>query len=59
MLPIDHTAGFDWPQQAALPEADRENGRGIYLIQSLMDSSEYLQAPRENTLILRKTRGTT
>jgi serine/threonine-protein kinase RsbW len=53
---IDHTAGFDWPDQARLPDVDRENGRGIFLIKSLMDSSEYLQAPGENTLILRKAR---
>lgn len=52
----DHTAGFDWPEQAPLPEPDAESGRGVYLIQSLMDECRYERGKGANTLILRKTR---
>jgi len=51
---IDHTAGFKWPQNPALPDAQSEHGRGVFLIQSLMDSSEYILGDEENVLILRK-----
>ena len=50
----DHTAGFDWPKQPALPDAKSERGRGVFLIQSLMDSVKYVRGPDENVLILRK-----
>jgi len=50
----DHTAGFEWPKQPALPDASSEKGRGVFLIQSLMDSVEYVRAADGNVLILRK-----
>ena len=50
----DHTAGFKWPERASLPDAESEKGRGIFLIQSLMDSTEYLKGPDTNVLIIRK-----
>jgi anti-sigma regulatory factor (Ser/Thr protein kinase) len=33
----DHTSGFDMPEKVNLPENNCENGRGLFLIQSLMD----------------------
>ena len=36
----DHTPGFEWPERCSLPDAESEKGRGIFLIQSLMDSAE-------------------
>jgi serine/threonine-protein kinase RsbW len=53
----DHTTGFDWPGEAALPDSESESGRGLFLIRALMDSAEYLRSPRGNMLILRKKIG--
>jgi serine/threonine-protein kinase RsbW len=52
----DHTPGFPWPEPAPLPEPDSESGRGIYLIQTVMDETEYLNSPGGNTLLMRKFR---
>ncbi|HKS38203.1 MAG TPA: ATP-binding protein, partial [Verrucomicrobiae bacterium] len=52
----DHTAGFDWPGQVALPDAGSERGRGLFLIQSVMDGATYLRGRGENSLVLRKAR---
>lgn len=52
----DHTAGFEWPERVELPPPESESGRGIFLIQSLMDSSDYLRGKGENILVLRKAR---
>src|ERR1043166_572378 len=52
----DHTRGFDWPKRAMLPVVESEGGRGLYLIQSLMDGAAYLRGEGENTLVMRKTR---
>src|SRR6266487_7139863 len=52
----DHTPGFDWPKRVELPEVESERGRGLFLIQSLMDSSEYFRGGQENLLRLRKNR---
>src|SRR4051812_27707903 len=52
----DHTAGFEWPKAAVLPAADSESGRGLFLMQSLMDSAVYLRDSGENVLVLRKAR---
>ena len=54
----DHTAGFDWPDQAELPADDSESGRGVFLIQSLTDHSVYLRGADENCLVLRSNRET-
>jgi serine phosphatase RsbU (regulator of sigma subunit)/anti-sigma regulatory factor (Ser/Thr protein kinase) len=52
----DRTNGFDWPTGIALPAPDEEHGRGLFIIQSVMDQVSYLRGHRENRLILRKTR---
>lgn len=46
----DHTQGFEWPKQIALPPPESESGRGLYLIQSLTDRSGYLRGQNENVL---------
>jgi serine phosphatase RsbU (regulator of sigma subunit)/anti-sigma regulatory factor (Ser/Thr protein kinase) len=51
----DHTRGFEWPERAELPPPESESGRGIFLIQSLMDSAQYLRGNGENILVLRKS----
>ncbi len=50
----DHTAGFDMPGKAELPPDDSEHGRGLFLIQTLTDSAEYLRGGESNVLILRR-----
>ena len=50
----DRTPGFAWPKRPALPDANSESGRGIFLIQSLMTSTEYVRGENGNVLILRK-----
>ncbi len=52
----DHTSGFEWPKKIELPDPESESGRGLYLIQSLMDNVNYLRGQNHNTLVLRKSR---
>lgn len=52
----DHTNGFVWPKEIELPDPEAEHGRGLYLMQSLMDSAMYLPGDGRNILILRKNR---
>src|SRR5262245_44388379 len=52
----DHTAGFDLQKRVQLPGVESERGRGLFLIQSLMDSSDYFRGGQENLLRLRKKR---
>lgn len=52
----DNTRGFDWPEQIALPGLDEENGRGLFLIQSLMDRVHYYRGRGENCLVMRRHR---
>lgn len=52
----DHTAGFEWPTTLHLPEPDAERGRGLYLIQAVMDEVQYRRGTTQNTLVLRKKR---
>jgi serine phosphatase RsbU (regulator of sigma subunit)/anti-sigma regulatory factor (Ser/Thr protein kinase) len=52
---VDHTNGFDWPERIELPDPEQENGRGLFIIQSVMDQVQYLRGPVENRLVLRKT----
>lgn len=54
----DHTPGFEWPNEINLPDGDSENGRGLYLMTSLMDSVHYYRGRNENILYLVRTRGT-
>jgi len=53
---IDHTPGFELPASLALPETDAEHGRGLFIIQSMMDQVLYLRGHNENRLIMRKKR---
>src|SRR5882724_3531931 len=52
----DHTPGFEWPSEIALPGPESESGRGLYLIKSLMDSAAYFRGRDANILVLRKAR---
>jgi serine phosphatase RsbU (regulator of sigma subunit)/anti-sigma regulatory factor (Ser/Thr protein kinase) len=52
----DHTAGFDLPERIPAPSPLKERGRGLYLIQSMMDEVRYLRGATENILIMRKKR---
>ena len=52
----DQTKGFDWPEKASLPKAESVRGRGVFLIQSLMDYSNYFRSEHGNILVLRKKR---
>lgn len=53
---IDHTAGFQLGAKPELLVPEGENGRGLFIIQSLMDYVRYYSAPGENTLVMRRTR---
>lgn len=55
----DNTQGFDWPEEVKLPELDQENGRGLYLIQSLMDRVHYYRGRGQNCLVMRRLRNGT
>ncbi len=52
----DHTRGFEMPREIELPDFERESGRGLYLIDSLMDDVKYLRGQGENCLVMRKRR---
>jgi anti-sigma regulatory factor (Ser/Thr protein kinase) len=50
----DHTPGFEWPVAIELPDSDQEYGRGLFIIQSLMEETLYLRGKTENRLIMRR-----
>jgi serine phosphatase RsbU (regulator of sigma subunit)/anti-sigma regulatory factor (Ser/Thr protein kinase) len=52
----DHTPGFDWPEQVDLPDMNCERGRGLFFIQSFMDTAQYYRGKHENSLVMRKMR---
>ena len=52
----DKTKGFEWPSDAALPDMESEGGRGIYLIQSLSNFSDYRIGAHGNTLYISRER---
>ena len=52
----DHTPGFEWPTKITLPAPDAEQGRGLFLMKSLMDDLFYLRHPAQNVLVLRRSR---
>ena len=56
MRVMDQTKGFDWPEKPSLPKVDSSHGRGVFLIQSLMDYSNYFRSECGNILVLRKRR---
>jgi serine phosphatase RsbU (regulator of sigma subunit)/anti-sigma regulatory factor (Ser/Thr protein kinase) len=51
---VDHTDGFDFPEQVELPSPEKENGRGLFIITSVMEQVVYLRGAAENRLLLRK-----
>lgn len=52
----DHTAGFVLPARIALPSPQNDRGRGLFIIQSVMDEVRYLNDREGNVLIMRKRR---
>lgn len=52
----DHTPGFVLPERVPQPSPLRDSGRGLFLIQSVMDEMRYLRGSKENILIMRKRR---
>jgi anti-sigma regulatory factor (Ser/Thr protein kinase) len=50
----DKTEGFAWPSKPALPAADSEQGRGIFLMHSLMTDVQYRRHHGWNELRLRR-----
>ena len=54
----DHTAGFDLKERLPPPSPMTDRGRGLFLIQSVMDEVRYLRGTNENILVMRKKRRT-
>lgn len=52
----DHTAGFVMPENIAVPSPLSDRGRGLFIIQSIMDQVEYTCGREENVLVMRKKR---
>jgi serine phosphatase RsbU (regulator of sigma subunit)/anti-sigma regulatory factor (Ser/Thr protein kinase) len=52
----DHTPGFDFAAPLPVLSPDRENGRGLFIIHSLMDEVNYFRGVQRNTLVMRKRR---
>ena len=52
----DRTPGFELGGKRALLPPEHESGRGIFIIQSLMDDVRYFRSAEENVLVMRKTR---
>jgi anti-sigma regulatory factor (Ser/Thr protein kinase) len=53
---IDHTPGFVLPERIEPPCSSNERGRGLFIIQTVMDEMRYVRGPRENVLIMLKRR---
>jgi serine phosphatase RsbU (regulator of sigma subunit)/anti-sigma regulatory factor (Ser/Thr protein kinase) len=52
----DRTSGLDWPKQVELPDPEWECGRGLYLIQALMERTDYLRSSEGNCLVMQRSR---
>jgi len=52
----DRTAGFELGAKPTALNPERENGRGIFIIQSMMDEVRYYRGAEDNTLVMRKGR---
>jgi anti-sigma regulatory factor (Ser/Thr protein kinase) len=59
MRVTDRTAGFAMPSNIPMPSPMSERGRGLFIIQSVMDEVQYLRGPSENVLVMRKRRRAT
>lgn len=55
----DHTPGFQWPGRLTLPDPEIPKGRGLFIIQSLMDEADYERGNGANVLRMRKHRAET
>ena len=54
---IDNSQGFDWPQTVCLPDDEEsENGRGLFIVESLTDHCCYLRGRGRNVLELQRLR---
>jgi len=53
---FDHTSGFCWPDELALPDPENESGRGLFLIQALTGNAEYFRGESGNILVMRRPR---
>ncbi len=57
LVVVDHTPGFDLPDNPQLPDDPlSESGRGLFLMRTLSDSVRYLRARDENMMIIRRRR---
>lgn len=56
MRVVDRTAGFELGERTAEIDPHRENGRGLFIIRSLMDEVRYYRGAEENTLVMSKRR---
>ncbi len=52
----DRTLGFELSDKPEMLSPARENGRGIFIIQSMMDEVRYYRCRQDNTLVMRKSR---
>jgi anti-sigma regulatory factor (Ser/Thr protein kinase) len=50
----DHAPSFEFPAKIELPRPEQEGGRGLFLIQSLMDQVRCERVEATNCLVLRK-----
>ncbi len=53
---MDHTPGFDLRDRPASINPEGENGRGLFIVQSIMDEVRYYRGTGSNTLVMLKTR---
>lgn len=52
----DHTVGFDFRKEVPLPSHESESGRGLFLIQTLTDLSDYRRGRIGNSFYMEKAR---
>lgn len=45
---LDPTEGFSWPKEVALPDPMSESGRGLFIIDSIVDEIRYQTHPNGN-----------
>jgi serine phosphatase RsbU (regulator of sigma subunit)/anti-sigma regulatory factor (Ser/Thr protein kinase) len=53
---VDHTRGFELKGRVPQPSPQNERGRGLFLMQAVMDEVHYLRGDGVNTLVMRKRR---
>jgi anti-sigma regulatory factor (Ser/Thr protein kinase) len=52
----DRSAGFAMPRNIPLPSPMCDRGRGLFIIQSVMDEVHYVRGSHANVLVMRKRR---